>query len=78
MGLELRCQNGIKHAELGDGVVEVKCRSRYCGHQSGTVVIHQFSTLTGSLLGTKRFRDPAFRREGDNDGSIRDSSVRTA
>lgn len=57
--VELRCANGIMFGKLEDGVLEVKCRSAYCGASRGVVVIHQFSTLTGDLLETLRFRDPA-------------------
>lgn len=60
---DLRCDNGILFGRLTDGVVEVKCRSSFCGHERGVVVIHRFSTLTGDLLETLRFRDPAYTRK---------------
>jgi hypothetical protein len=60
--MELRCENGIKFGDLNDGVIEVKCRSSRCGHGVGSVVIHRFDSLSGELLETKRFRDPANRK----------------
>lgn len=58
--MELRCE----HKKLGvlletglGGVVELKCSSRFCGATAGTVVLHRFSTETGQLIGTARFRD---------------------
>lgn len=57
--MDLRCEHK-KFGELTeDGRLEVKCSSRFCGAVSGTVVIHRFDPLTGDLLDTKRFRDPA-------------------
>jgi len=59
---ELRCENSILHGILKDGVLEVKCRSARCGAHRGSVVIHRFSTHTGSLLETKVYKDPAYRK----------------
>lgn len=57
--VELRCDNGIKFGELFDGAtVEVKCRSARCGAGGGTVVLHVFDVLNGSLIGTRIFREP--------------------
>lgn len=60
MSEELRCDNNIKFGELDreDHVLEVKCRSRRCGAESGVVVVHGFDLESGKLLGTKRYRDP--------------------
>lgn len=66
--MDLRCPNGIKFAQLEPGVIEVKCRSDRCGAGPGVVVIHRFSTATGELVDTKRFRDlgPSRAREESN------------
>lgn len=56
--MEIRCDSK-KFGELtDDGVIEVKCPSKFCGAAPGTVVIHRFDPLTGELIQTKRFRDP--------------------
>lgn len=55
---ELRCDNGIKFGNLDGEFLDVKCRSAYCGHAPGTVVIHRFDLANGALLYTSRFRDP--------------------
>lgn len=58
--MDLRCDSGIKHGDLlvEDGVLEVKCRSKRCGHQPGTIVIHRFDASTGALISTRKFTDP--------------------
>lgn len=56
--IELRCENKILFGMLGDGVLEVKCRSNRCGARPGIVVLHRFSALDGSALGTRMFKDP--------------------
>jgi hypothetical protein len=61
--MEIRCVNGIKFGEVVGTTLEVKCRSRRCGHEAGVVVIHRFSLLTGELQGTLMFNDPATRKE---------------
>jgi hypothetical protein len=61
--VELRCEHRILFGYLEDGVLEVKCRSERCGARPGVVVIHRFSTETGDLLETLRFRDPALKRK---------------
>lgn len=55
--MDLRCENK-KHAEFGDGIISIKCSSRFCGAGSGVVVIHRWNALTGEQLETYRFRDP--------------------
>ena len=59
--MDLRCENGIKFAELDAGVLSVKCRSRLCGAKPGVVVIHEFDVVSGEKLRTRVFRDPAVR-----------------
>lgn len=54
--VDLRCVR--KHAELNDGLIEIRCRSVHCGFRAGILVIHKFDSLTGELLETNRFRDP--------------------
>ena len=61
--MELRCDNGILFGVIVDGVLEVKCRSRRCGHEAGAVVIHRFDLTTGELQGTLKFKDPAMKKE---------------
>lgn len=72
--MDLRCEN-VKHAELTEpGIIEVKCRSRFCGAGNGVVVIHQFDTITGELLITKRFKEP-IRNEQLNGSCSASASV---
>jgi hypothetical protein len=59
MGVELRCDKRLHGVLTDDGVLEVSCRSALCGHRDGTVVIHRFDALTGELLDTKQYKDPA-------------------
>jgi hypothetical protein len=77
--VEIRCDNGILFGVVEDGVLEVKCRSRRCGHEAGTVVIHRFDLLTGEQKGTLQFKDPANQKGVSEDGDRRHfSSLRSA
>lgn len=58
--MELRCDHK-KHGELIEGVLEIKCSSRFCG-QAGTVIIHRWDALTGERLPDRRFADPVAAR----------------
>lgn len=51
--------------------MELKCSSRFCGAKAGVVVLHRFSTGTGEILGTSRFRDTPETEtlKGDRDAS---------
>lgn len=73
--MDLRCE-AKKHGELVDGVVEIKCGSRFCGAGPGVVVIHRFNATTGELQDTLQFKDPG-RKVRANDSAHR-TAVRTA
>lgn len=56
--MDLRCESK-KFGELtDDGLLEVKCPSKFCGAAPGIVVLHRFDAFTGEILSTQRFRDP--------------------
>lgn len=55
---ELRCSHKL-HAILDEGVVEVRCRSKLCGADSQTVVLHRFDSMTGEPLETRRYKEPS-------------------
>lgn len=75
--MDLRCKN-VKHAEMTEpGIIEVKCRSRFCGAGNGVVIIHRFDTLTGELLITKRFKEPIRNEQLNGSGSC-STSLRNA
>lgn len=77
--MELRCDN-ILHGVLNDGLVEFKCRSRFCGSGPGVVIIHRFDPISGRLVDTKRYKDTPVvntRKEQDNAVGQR-TSVRSA
>lgn len=61
---ELRCI-GTMHGKLDihEGKLEVKCGRRRCGAGRGIVVLHTFDLITGELVGTKKFADPAKKEE---------------
>lgn len=58
--MDLRCDSGKKFGELfrEEQVIEFRCRDPKCGHRPGVIVIHEFDSLNGKLLGTSRFREP--------------------
>jgi hypothetical protein len=64
--VELRCESRL-HGELleleGERAIEVKCRSKFCGHSPGVVVLHRFDLVTGKLLETKRYRELGSKEE---------------
>ena len=55
---DLRCGSNKLHGILNDGVIEIKCSSRFCGAGRDVAVIHRFSSRTGELIATRRFKDP--------------------
>lgn len=74
--MELRCDN-ILHGVLNDGLLEVKCRSRFCGAGPGVVVIHKFDPETGELVRTNRYKDtPIINRKEQGDAVGHRASVR--
>lgn len=62
--MDLRCE-GKKLGELRDNILEIRCKSVFCGHVSGTVVIHRFDVLTGKLIETKKYKDSGRQTEHD-------------
>lgn len=74
--MDLRC-GSKKHAEIDDGVVRVKCSSRFCGARPGVVVIHHFDALTGEPIKTRVYRD-ADHREEQHHAASHSVAVRSA
>lgn len=64
--MDLRCDSRILHGILDDDCIEVKCRSKRCGHETGVVVIHRFNVNTGELELTRRFRETPEHKENDH------------
>lgn len=54
---QLRCQNKL-HGLVANGIVEIKCDSRFCGAGQGWVILHEFDAATGELINTKKFKNP--------------------
>jgi hypothetical protein len=57
--MDIRCPNKL-HGILDESgeVIEIKCKSRWCGYRPGVVVVHKFSTKDWALVDTRVFRDP--------------------
>jgi hypothetical protein len=73
--MDIRCDNK-KFGELtDDGVIEIKCSSKFCGAAPDVVVIHRFDPLSGILVETKRFRDPVPVRMEEVQGATQHDSV---
>lgn len=65
--MELRCDSSILHGIMvAEGVLELPCRSRWCGKRPGVVVLHRFNIQTGELVETLRFSEPKVEKEGRN------------
>jgi succinate dehydrogenase/fumarate reductase-like Fe-S protein len=66
--MELRCEGNILHAlvieedeQKPQGVIEFRCRSKFCGKSSNQVVLHRFDLETGECH-TRRYKDPHQQR----------------
>lgn len=66
--MDLRCEHK-KHGEIVEGILEVKCSSRFCGAGAGVVVIHRWDVLNGERLNDKRFRDPILTTARQQEGA---------
>lgn len=64
MTTQLRCEGNLFGVISDDRKsIEVKCKRRKCGARPGVIVLHTLSLETGKELKTRRFRDPATRKE---------------
>lgn len=54
---ELRCPSRM-HGILKEDMIEVKCRSKFCGASSFASVFHYFNPVTGELVQTKKYKEP--------------------
>jgi hypothetical protein len=59
---ELRCPNKL-HGTMENGVIEVRCDSRWCGKRPGVIIIHRFS-VNGELIETLKFKNPPHPAQG--------------
>lgn len=55
--VELRCSSRM-HGILKNALIEVKCRSTFCGASSFASVFHYFNPSTGELVETKKYQEP--------------------
>lgn len=62
--IELRCPGNKLHAMVIDdpdikaqGVIEVRCGSRWCKQDDNVVVLHRFDLGTGEIT-TRRYSEP--------------------
>jgi hypothetical protein len=62
MSIELRCNNRLHGILTDDGILEISCRSAFCGHRDGAVVIHRFDCTTGEWIDDGFYKDPASLR----------------
>ncbi len=73
MTQEMRCDAKLHALIVADGVVEVKCDSRFCRPDRSTVVLHRFDAVTGRLIETLTFKNPS--KERSNHGNRRDATA---
>ena len=64
--MELRCKGKLHGIVVVDdtetkAVIEVKCRSRWCGAGKNRVILHSFNIATGKYK-TRRFSDPVSKK----------------
>lgn len=76
--MDLRCASKLHGILYDNGILEIKCRSRFCGHEPGVVVIHKFNVHTGAV-DTVRYKEPPLTQERSLDGASNNGpSVRSA
>lgn len=58
--VELRCKSKMYGILREDGLLEVKCRHKWCADRTheGVVVLHYFNVVTGELVKTVKYRNP--------------------
>lgn len=58
---ELRCEFKLHGILREDGLLEVKCPSKLCASKLsiGDTVFHYFNPITGELVSSRAFSDPA-------------------
>lgn len=66
--MELRCPQGKLFGLVVDGLLEVRCRSKFCGDAPGVVIIHRFDLVTGETRETRHFKDPTPQVKGTSNG----------
>lgn len=74
--MDLRCQQK-KYAELNvlEGIIEIKCASRFCTGGNAVVVIHRWNAATGEVLKDLRFKNPNRHRKAKEHGSHSNSAA---
>lgn len=74
--MDLRCPAKKHGIVVREGVVEIKCDSRFCGAEQGVTVLHRFDVATGELVETVQFKDPG--RKGSAHAARNRPAVRSA
>lgn len=55
--MDLRCDNSLLGVlDLESGVLEISCKSRFCGKRPGVTVVHRIDLSTGQVISTRSFR----------------------
>lgn len=67
---ELRCEGNVLHGMVVDdeepkpqGLVEFRCKSKFCGKRVGVVILHRFDLGTGEYH-TRRYLEPPTTERG--------------
>lgn len=56
----IRCgSNNLFGRQLDNGLIEFKCRSKFCKDHEGEIVFHRFDPATWELVETIKYKDPA-------------------
>lgn len=77
---ELRCPGNILHGLLvtsGEGIIEFRCRSKFCGKAPGVVVLHRFDLGTGELT-SRSYLEPNLNERNAYGSGQSGASVRSA
>lgn len=81
---ELRCDGNVLHAMVVDedepkpqGLIEFRCKSKFCGREPGVIVLHRFDLETGGY-DTHRYKEPPTMERSKHDLGEPHAAVRPA
>lgn len=56
--IAIRCGSKTFGRITEQGLIEIKCSSRFCKDHPNEVVFHEFDPKTGNLVRTKKYKEP--------------------
>jgi len=54
---DIRCDHK-KFGEISGDLMEIRCRSVFCGYRADRIVLHQFKIPSGEMVATMVYKEP--------------------